>query len=376
MSDFSALPGSGLTFGDEFAWFPTQETIESSHLHHFMRQHEIATLAELQARSVGDIRWYWEAVLEYLDIRFYEPYTNILDLSRGKAWPRWCVGGKMNIIHNCLDKWMGTSQEDAVALRWEGEEGDVRVLTYAELHREVNRTANALHSLGLGKGDAIALYMPMTPEIAIALLAIVKIGGIVLPLFSGYGVGAVATRLQDADAKALFCTDGAYRRGRMVDMKAIVDEALEQSPTVEHVVVFRRTGNDVALVAGRDHWWSELIPGQSASAPTERTDAEDILMIIYTSGTTGRPKGTVHTHCGFPLKAAHDIAMCIDVHAQDTLYWMSDMGWMMGPYEVFATLLLGSTMVFYDGAPDFPDVDGCGSWSRTTTSPISVFPPP
>lgn len=348
---------SRFDFGGEFVWHPTPDYIYGSHLHHFMQEHGIATLAEMQARSVGDIRWYNQAVLDYLDIHFYEPFTDILDLSRGIAWPQWCVGGKMNAIHNCLDKWMGTPKQNQAALRWESEEGEVQVLTYADLYHQVNRTANALRYLGLGKGDAIGLYMPMTPEIAIALLAIAKIGGIILPLFSGYGAGAVATRLKDADAKALFCADGATRRGRIVNMKAIADEALAQTPTVEHVIVHRRTGVDIAWKQDRDHWWHDLIPQQAPDAATERTDAEDIIMIIYTSGTTGLPKGTVHTHCGFPLKAAHDIGLCIDVHARDTLYWMSDMGWMMGPYEVFATLILGSTMVFYDGAPDFPDVD-------------------
>ena len=348
---------SEFNFGGEFVWFPTPEYIQGSHLQHFMQAHGIETLAELQAKSVGDISWYWEAVLRYLDIQFYESYTNILDLSKGKPWPQWCVGGKMNIVHNCLDKWIGTPQQNVVALRWEGEEGDVRSLTYADLYHQVNRTANALRKLGLGKGDAIGLYMPMTPEIAIALLAIAKIGGVVLPLFSGYGAGAITTRLVDAEAKALFCSDGAYRRGQIVDMKTIADEALKLAPTVEHVIVYQRTGNDIAWKADRDHWWHELIHQQPPAAPTERTNADDVIMIIYTSGTAGRPKGAVHSHCGFPLKAAHDMATGLDLRREDTLYWMTDMGWMMGPWEVFGTLVLGSTMVFYDGAPDYPDVD-------------------
>lgn len=354
--DFSSATESFRPPGD-FVWYPTPAYTEGSHLQRFMRAHGFATLDALHRQSVTDIAWFWDAVLTYLDIRFYEPYSRVVDLSRGKPWPQWCIGGVMNIVHNCLDKWMETPQRDRIALRWEGEEGATRALTYAELYEEVNRTANALRRLGLGKGDAIGLFMPMTPEIAIALLAIAKIGGIILPLFSGYGAGAVATRLADAEAKALLTADGVFRRGRAVAMKPIADEALAQAPTVEHVIVLRRTGQEVPWTPGRDHWWHELIPGQPPVAATERTAAEDVVMIIYTSGTTGRPKGAVHTHCGFPIKAAQDMAMGLDLRREDTLYWMTDMGWMMGPWEVFGTLLLGGTMLFYDGAPDYPDVD-------------------
>jgi acetyl-CoA synthetase len=341
----------------DFVWYPTPAYTEGSHLQRFMTQHGLTSLAALHDKSVRDIAWFWDAVLRYLDIRFDVPYERVVDLSRGKPWAQWCVGGVMNIVCNCLDKWMGTPQQERLALRWEGEEGLTRALTYAELYAEVNRTANALRSLGLGKGDAVGLFMPMTPEIAVALLAIARIGGIILPLFSGYGAGAVATRLADAGAKALFTADGAFRRGRAVAMKPIADDALAQVPTVEHVIVLRRTGQDVPWTPGRDHWWHELIPAQPSLAPAERTAAEDVVMIIYTSGTTGRPKGAVHTHCGFPIKAAQDMAMGLDLRREDTLYWMTDMGWMMGPWEVFGTLLLGGTMLFYDGAPDYPDVD-------------------
>ncbi|MCO6452859.1 MAG: AMP-binding protein [Caldilineales bacterium] len=348
---------SGFDFGGEFVWHPEPDALAGSHLMELMRNHGLVSPEEVQKRAIADVGWFAEATLQHLGIEFYEPYSQIVDLSRGKPWATWCVGGRMNIVHNCLDRWMGTATERKTTLRWEGEEGEVRTLTYAELNREVNRTANALRSLGLGKGDAVGLYMPMTPEIAIALLAVAKIGGIILPLFSGYGAGAVATRLSDAGARALFCADGAYRRGRVVNMKSVADEALSQTPEVEHVIVHRRTGIDIPWTEGRDHWWHELIPAQSSSAPTEKTSAEDVLMIIYTSGTTGRPKGAVHTHCGFPIKAAQDLAFGFDLRADDTLYWMTDMGWMMGPWQVFGTLLLGSTMLFYDGAPDFPDVD-------------------
>ncbi len=349
MSDFD--------FGGEFVWFPTPDYVNGSHVQRFMQAHGFEDWDALHEAAIEDVGWFWDAMLKYLDIRFYRPYEQIVDLSRGKPWARWAIGGQMNIVHNCLDKWMGTEIEDKIALRWEGEEGVVRTFTYRQLFDEVNRTANALRSLGLGKGDAIGLYMPMSPEIAIALLAIAKIGGVILPLFSGYGAGAVATRLANAEAKAVFVSDGAYRRGRTINMKQVADEALKQVPSVQHVIVHRRVGADVPWTEGQDYWWDDLIPGQSAEAATEITEAEDLIMIIYTSGTTGRPKGAVHTHIGFPVKAATDMAMGLDLRREDTLYWMTDMGWMMGPWEVFGALILGATMVFYDGAPDFPDVD-------------------
>ncbi len=364
-------------FGGDIVWRPTAEYVEGSHLQRFMRQHGIAGWHELHRRSVDDIAWFTEAMLHYLDIRFDQPYSQILDLSRGKAWARWCVGGQMNIVHNCLDKWLGTPTEHAIALRYESEDGHVQTLTYGELHAEVCRMAAGLRSLGLGKGDAIGLFMPMIPEIAIALLAIARIGGVILPLFSGYGAGAAATRLADAEAKALFTVDGVLRRGRPVAMKPVADEAVAQVAAIQHVIVTRRTGQDIPWTAGRDLWWDALAGARPETAPsdgdsqspnhpitlppchpvTESTAAEDLLMLIYTSGTTGRPKGAVHTHCGFPLKAAMDMALGLDLRQEDVLYWMTDMGWMMGPWEVFGTLILGSSMVFYDGAPDYPDVD-------------------
>ncbi len=345
------------TFGGDVVWRPTPDMVQNSRLHDFMAHHAIPNYDALLERSVGDIAWFWEAVLAELGIEFYQPYHPIVDLSRGPAWPAWCVGGVMNIVHNCLDKWQTTPARNQAALRWEGEEGSVRVLTYGDLYREVNRLANGLRSLGLGKGDPIGLFMPMVPEIVIGLLAIAKIGGIILPLFSGYGAGAVASRLADAGARALLTADGCFRRGRLVSMKPVADEAVDQVPSVEHVVVVRRAGNDIPWSEGRDRWWHHLVAEQAITAATTPTSAEDVVMLIYTSGTTGRPKGAVHTHCGFPVKSAQDMAFGLDVHPYDTVYWMTDMGWMMGPWLVFGTLLLGATMMLYDGAPDYPDVD-------------------
>ncbi len=344
-------------FGGEIVWRPTPEHIAHSNLKRFMDRHGIASFDELMQRSTRDVAWFWDAVLRELDVQFYTPYSQIVDLSRGIAWPEWCVGGEMNIVHNCLDKYAGTPVDDRLALRWEGEEGTVRTLTYAELRRQVNKAANALRALGLRKGDAIGVYMPMTPEIVVALLAIVKIGGVFLPLFSGFGAQAIASRLSDADAKALFTADGMYRRGQIVPMKPTADIAAAQVPTLRHMIVLQRTGGEAPWDAMRDDWWHDVVEQQSDRAKTERTSAEDPLMIIYTSGTTGRPKGAVHTHCGFPIKSAQDMLHGLDLHPDETLYWITDMGWMMGPWLVFGTLLIGATMMLYDGAPDYPAPD-------------------
>ncbi len=349
-------------FGQEIAWQPDSEWIAQSNLQQFMDRHGIDSYDALLARSVEDIGWFWDAVMEDLDIRFAHPYSQIVDLSAGAPFAQWCVGGQMNIIHNCLDKWQSTATAAEPALIWEGEEGQSATLTYAQLHREVCRCANALRSLGIGRGDAVGLFMPMIPELAVAFLAVIKVGGIILPLFSGYGRSAIISRLNDADAKAVFTADGFLRRGRAVTMKATLDRALADVPSVRHVIVCKRlpassAASQIPWQEERDHWWHELVPAQSSEAETSLTDAETPLMIIYTSGTTGLPKGALHTHCGFPVKAAQDMRHAMDLKPGERMYWMTDMGWMMGPWLVFGTLLNGATMFFFDGAGDYPSFD-------------------
>ncbi len=344
-------------FGGEIVWRPDAQTIERAHLTAFMRQHGINSYAELMERSTQDVAWFTDAILKYLDIQFYTPYRQVVDLSQGISLPEWCVGGKMNIVHNLLDKYIGTPAQDRLALAAEGENGQVRRLSYAELYAEVSRAANGLRSLGLGKGDAIGLLMPMNQEIVVALLAIARIGGIILPLFSGFGAGAVAARLADAGAKALITADGSFRRGKPVALKPTADEAAAQLPGLRHIIVVRSAGLETAMQPGRDHFWDELMKDMPAEAPCEVMDAEDPLMVIYTSGTTGKPKGARHTHCGFPIKAAQDMAFGMDLHAGETIFWLTDMGWMMGPWLIFGALLLGGACLVYDGAPDYPAPD-------------------
>ena len=344
-------------FGGTIVWRPDPAAVAATHLGRFMASHGIGSFAQLLERSGRDPAWFTEAVLRYLDVRFSVPYTQVLDTTRGPAWPNWCVGGSLNITATCLDKHLAGPAGLRPAVIYESEEGQSSSLSYAELAAEVNRAANGLRSLGLGKGDAVGLLMPMTPQIVVALLAVTKIGGVVLPLFSGFGAGAIADRLADGEARLLFTADGMPRRGGLVPLKTVADEAARRVPTLRHMIVHRRMGNPVSIEPGRDHWWHELIDSQPAESQAEPTAAEDPLMIIYTSGTTGRPKGAVHTHCGFPVKAAQDMAFGTDVQPGERMFWITDMGWMMGPWLVFGALILGGAMFLYDGAPDYPGPD-------------------
>lgn len=345
-------------------WRPTPAYIERSRLYRFMQQHGVTSFEELLARSTQDVEWFWDAVVRDLGMKWFEPYSRVLDLSDGVEWPHWFVGGRYNCVHDAVDKWAavrdrgsGVRDQSSEAIVWEGEDGEVRTLTYRQLYEEVNRAANALKALGVGKGDRVGIFMPMIPETAVAVLAASKIGAIYIPIFSGYGGAAVAGRLQDCGAKLLITADGFYRAGKRVNMKAVADEAVAVAPSVEHVLVVQRLKGYVAWNERCDVWWHEAVSGQSAECETEQTGAEDPYMIIYTSGTTGRPKGVVHVHSGFPLKAAQELAHCFDLHAGERLFWYSDIGWMMGPWAITGALMLGAACFLYEGAISYPESD-------------------
>lgn len=341
----------------EVMWRPSPDVVRRSRLKRFMDQHGVASLAELLERADSDIEWFWDAAIKDVDVAFYRRYDKVVDLSEGKPWARWWIGGRMNIVHSCLDRHRDGGFSEKTALIWEGEPGDVRKLTYLELDQQVSRLAGALRRLGVGRGDRVGIFMPMCPEVAVALLATAKIGAVIIPLFSGYGPEAIATRLRDGDAKVLICADGFYRRGQVVAMKETADRALVHAPSVKKVIVHRRVVREVPWTHGRDQVWEVLLEDEPDRARTEELDPEDPLMIIYTSGTTGKPKGTLHVHGGFPVKAAQDMAHCFDVGPDDTVFWYTDLGWMMGPWLIFGTLVLGGTMVLYEGTPDHPAAD-------------------
>jgi acetyl-CoA synthetase len=338
-------------------WHPEPSLAAESRLWKFMQRHQIADYATLVARAAHDPAWFWDAVVVDLDLQFYTPYRQVMETSRGVAWTTWFKGGRYNYVHNALDKHASSTRRGATAVLWEGEDGLQRHMSYLELLAETNRAANALRALGVAKGDRVGLFLPMTPETVAASLACSKIGAIYIPIFSGYAAPAVAARLQDAGAKVLVTADGFYRRGQLVPMKETADEAVALAPSVERVLVVRRTGRDAPWRDSRDAWWHECVAAQSAACETLRTDPEDPFMIIYTSGTTGRPKGAVHTHDGFPIKATQDMAHCFDVREGDSLFWFTDIGWMMGPWAIIGALTLGATLFIYDGTPDYPEPD-------------------
>ncbi len=352
-------------------WRPTEEYVQASRLHRFMERHGIAGYDELLRRSIEDLDWFWNAACDDLGIEWYRRYDRVVDTSRGIAWPRWWVGGQLNYVHNALDKHAASDRRNKLALVWEGEDGARRSYSYWELWAETNRVANALRALGVGKGDRVGIFMPMIPEVCIASLACGKLGAIYTPIFSGYAAPAIAARLNDCEAKVLITADGFYRRGSVVSMKETADAAVAEAPTIENVVVCRRIGREVPWTKGRDVWWDEAIADQPRTCETERTDPEDPFMLIYTSGTTGRPKGAVHVHGGFPIKATQDMAHCFDVQEQDVIFWFTDMGWMMGPWLFIGALTLGSTAFCYEGSPDYPRPDRV--WDMVERHGISVL---
>jgi acetyl-CoA synthetase len=341
----------------EVAWSPDDAYRERSRLRRFMARHDIASYDDLLARANADPAWYWGAIADDLELVWSRPYEQVLDLSRGEPWAEWFTSGGFNYVANALDRYAEGPDADRLALIWEGDDGASRRLTFRELHAETNRLANALRALGVERGDRVGVFMPMLPETAMAMLALGKLGAVFLPMFSGFGAEALASRLQDGEASFLITTDGALRRGKSIAMKRVADEAMAQVPAVRGCLVLRRTGDEIPMTPGRDVWWHEVVPRESPDFATVETDANEPYMIIYTSGTTGRPKGAVHVHAGFPIKAAHDLAACFDLQADDTLFWLTDLGWMMGPWLIAGGLIVGATVLLFEGTPDYPEPD-------------------
>ncbi len=341
----------------DFAWEPTPDVIEASNLAKFMLCHDIENYADLLRRADGDLEWFWKAILEFFDIKFIKPYARIVDLSKGIEWPQWCPGGTTNIALNCVDRHRGTPTWDKPAIIGEAEDGTRRAWTYADLYREVGRLAALLRSRGIGRGDIVALYLPMIPEAAAAFLAIVKIGGIVLPMFTGFGPQPITLRVAHARARAIITSDIAWRRGIRVSLKETIDRALRSTDAIQSVFVLQRDRAVASIASSNDVPWHSGQPVDGEDAPTEILDAEAPAMLMYTSGTTGEPKGTIHTHCGMLAKNALDMGLCIDMHPSDVLFWMSDMGWIAGPKMILSATLLGATLILAEGTPDWPSED-------------------
>ncbi len=288
------------------------------------------------------------------ELHWFEPYTDVLRWN--EPFAEWFVGGKTNVSYNCLDAHLTTSRKDKVAILWEGEPGDERRITYAELHREVCKFANVLKKLGVGQGDVVSMYMPMTPELAIAMLACARIGAVHSIIFAGFSAEAIADRNHDASAKLQITADASWRRGKQLPLKETVDAALAKSPTVEKCVVLRRTGAEVNMTAGRDFWWHELMDAASDDCPATPLDSETPLFILYTSGSTGKPKGIKHTTAGYNLYVKKTFEWVFD-HRDDDIFWCTaDIGWVTGhSYVVYGPLSAGATVLMYEGAPNYPD---------------------
>jgi len=331
-------------------WRPDETLRRDSNVARFMAAEHIDDFATLVERSIEEPEWFWDAVVRFLALPFDTPYDRVLDTSAGIEWATWFVGGRTNAATMCLDR----LDADRPAVVWEGEDGTVRALTGAEFQAMTDRIASGLAARGVTDGDAVGLFMPMVPETAAALFAIAKLGAIFLPIFSGYGADAVAIRLQDAQAVAVVTADGFIRRGKLVSMKETADAAVAQVPSVHTVLVVTRADCDPPMRAGRDVRLDDL---PDAPFTARSVDSEHPLFVAYTSGTTGRPKGAVHVHAGFTVKVAEEVAFQTDLRPGERLFWLTDIGWIMGPWEIVGTLAVGGTLMMYDGAPDYPGPD-------------------
>lgn len=330
-------------------WFPSEEYRRGSHVEALLGYLELKSFEELYTYSITHPEAFWDATLKLLGIEFSRPYTQVLELPRGPQWPQWFLGGQLNLAHNAVFRHLAQRAE-AAALVWEGEDGSSQTLSFAELAAEVGTAMQTLRDLGITQGDRVGLFLPMLPQTAVAALAVAGLGAILVPIFSGYAPEAAATRLNDAGAKLLITADGFFRRGSRVNLLANAREAAKLSPSVENLLVVERFG-DAGLLEHELPWPNQPVPHPPSPLPL---DSMEPFMLIYTSGTTGKPKGTVHYHAGFPIKAAQDLAQCFDLRPGERLFWFTDMGWMMGPWAILGALTLGASVVLFEGAPDYP----------------------
>ena len=338
----------------KWTWEPSQEWVERTNVYRFMKRLGIADREQFLRWSTEHLEDFWREMAAEMGIHWFEPFHKVLDASRGVEWSQWFTGGKLNIADNCLDRYKDSGQ---VAIIWEDEKQRPREITFAELYANTNRLANALRSMGLQQGDRVAMCMPMVPEIVTILYACFKLGLIVVPIFAGFGAGAIATRLENSSARVVFTARELHRRGKPIPLLAKVEQAAARAPSVERIIALEQ--------------FDELLRGQSGECPTLALDSEARSMILYTSGTTGKPKGAVHTHAGALVQMAKEIYLAFDHQPADRFFWLSDIGWMMGPWTIIGNHNFGGTIFIYDGAPDYPDAGRL--WQMIERHGITTF---
>ena len=337
----------------DFTWTPSPEQLDAANVARLADTLGCGSYTELHRVSIEEPDLFWRAVVDDLALPLARGWEEVVDTSRGIEWATWFLGARLNVAEACVHRWAREQPEREAAV-WAPEDGERRALTWTELSVEVRRLASALRELGVGEGDAVGTFLPMALEAAIASHACAHIGAIQVPIFSGFAGPAVSARLSDARAKVVITADASYRRGRLLPMKAVLDDALTEAPSVERVVVWRRAGGDCAMTDGRDVWWEDIVGDADDSLEPIEVDSEAPYLLAYTSGTTGRPKGALHVQGGFLLSIARETAYQADLRAGDRVLFSTDMGWIMGPWTVTGAMACGATVVFMEGAPDWP----------------------